>query len=376
MSGGPHLFFCSAPWERADGWGVPFLFPPLGLQLALSVRDRSGGGPLPSSPASLVPHAGSMRCRFSSPSSGYLMSWSPVAPWPAALPGSPASAWSTAVLVGASKLYSRRASTPCSGLAPLVLAVFLDRVPALTSSAVVPCCGRGGAAVHGLPIKLLSPPPSPCALVARVVGGFRPLLAPVRLRLVCPRVWWSLREFVPPRQVGYSGGVGALWLLDPPRPLPGGTPVGFLPLRRPCAPPPPPCPPLQGTRGSLWRPCGPRRRPALPKFFWTIFPACLRISPYVPASPHSIPTLPTRRRPRGGAFLVSPPPAIASPCGRSAPLSRVPRAVAVLVSLSHIVSPAVVASSPVSDPSVSSESDPLQFALSSLLPPWLAPLVW
>ena len=88
------------------------------------------------------------------------------------------------------------------------------------------------------------------------------------------------------------------------RPLRGRTPVGFLPLWRPCGPPP--RPPLWGTRGPLRRPHVPRRCPTLPRFCRLYFPACLRFSPFATALPHGGPALPPCRRPRRGIYQCCP----------------------------------------------------------------------
>ena len=91
--------------------------------------------------------------------------------WPSLLSWSPASDGLTAVPVGASKPYSRRASTPCSFLAPLVPAVCLGGVPALLVSSKVPRCGRSGAAILGPTIFSPLLTPAPCASVDWLAGG-------------------------------------------------------------------------------------------------------------------------------------------------------------------------------------------------------------
>ena len=263
--------------------GPPPLSPPW-WPLALSVHDRLGG-PLPSYPIPFLQHAGSLHCWVSSRSSGALPSWSTVAPWPASLPGSSASAGSTAIPIGSSKLYLRCASAPCSGLETSVPAVCLGGFPALPSSAAMPHCGRGAAAVLGPPISLSSPLPSPCTQVARVVAW---VSSP-------PRPHMSSLGALTPAVVTWvvTLGVSLACATRLPRPLPDRNPVGFPPLRRPHGPPP--RPPLRGTRGTLERPFGPCRHPALPRFCQTYFPACLRFSPFAPASLHGGPALLPRR---------------------------------------------------------------------------------
>ena len=166
---------------------------------------------------------------------------------------------STAAPVGASKPYLRRASALCLGLALSALAVCLVRVPALPLSTAVSRCGRSGAVVFGPPIHLSSPPPSPCAPVDRMVGGFS---SPPRTRP--SSVGWPSPTVVTPRVSSPRGNSATPGCWCPVatqihRPLPGGTPVDFPPLQRPH--PPPPCPSLRVTCEPLWRPCGPRCRP-------------------------------------------------------------------------------------------------------------------
>ena len=189
-----------------------------------------------------MPRAGNVRCWVSSPSSVSFLSCPacfPAAPRPAALPGSPASAGSTTLPVSASKLYSRRANAPCSGLALSVPAVCLVGFPALPLSAAMPRCAHGGAAILGPPIYSSPPPPAPCALVARMMGGVCPLPAPVHSPLVCPRLWWSLRGFHPPGETLPLWGCRCPLATRLSFSLPGGTPMGFPPLRRAHGPRPP-----------------------------------------------------------------------------------------------------------------------------------------
>ena len=160
-------------WARAAGWRVPPLRSPPWRPHTLSARNHSGVS-VPCdwllACCTLGVHAAGFRPP--PPSTSRPAQHVPlVALWPSLLPGSPALAGLTAVPVGASKLYSRRASAPCSGLAPLVPEVCLVRVPALLLSAAMPRCGRSGAVLCP-PIRSLALPPAPCALVARVVGGF------------------------------------------------------------------------------------------------------------------------------------------------------------------------------------------------------------
>ena len=106
-----------------------------------------------------------------------------VALWPSPLTWFPATVGLSAGLVGASKLYLRRKCVPFLGLALSVLAVFLCWVPTLSPTADMPRCGRGSAAVPGLPILSSSQPLIAHALVYQVVGG---VLSPPRSRLYSP----------------------------------------------------------------------------------------------------------------------------------------------------------------------------------------------
>ena len=206
-------------WARAAGWRVPPLRSPPWRPHTLSARNHSGVS-VPCdwllACCTLGVHAAGFRPP--PPSTSRPAQHVPlVALWTSLLPGSPALAGLTAVPVGASKLYSRRASAPCSGLAPLVPEVCLVRVPALLLSAAVPLCGHGAAAVLGPHIRSSSPFPDPCAPVAQVVvRGFIP--SPPPSVLPCHSLTRDGHSggFVPPGQLCHSGGFGALWRLDPP----------------------------------------------------------------------------------------------------------------------------------------------------------------
>ena len=163
-----------------------------------------------------------------------------------------------------------------------------------------PCPAMGAAALPS------SARPSACRCRRRIPAPwllgrwrfFRLLPATVRPPLVFPCSLWSLRGFRPPGVTLTLHGCRRPVATRLPRPLHGGTSVGFPPLRRSRGPPP--CPPLRGTRGTLWRPRDPRRRPTLPRFFHPYFPAGLPFAPFSPASPHSGPALPPRQRPQRG----------------------------------------------------------------------------
>ena len=260
---------------------------------ALSARDHLGG--LCSSwLISWMPRAGRARCRVPSPDPVSLWAWSAVslvASCLSPLSWSPTESVSSANPAGASKLYSRRVSAPCSGLALSVPAVCLSRVPAMLLSDAAPLCGCGGGAVPGPSILSLSLPPSPRASVARVVGGF---LSPPR---PCPSSSGTPSPSVitpgaPPGATLPLRGFQCLAATRIHLLLPGGTPVGFPPLRRPHAPPP--CPPLPRTRGPLGRPRGPPRRPPLLRTRRPGFPAGQRSSPLAMSSHHGAPPLPPR----------------------------------------------------------------------------------
>ena len=137
--------------------------------------------------------------------------------------------------------------------------------------------------------------------------------------------------FVPPGLVGHFGVFGALRQLDSPAHSVVPPPQGFSATQE-ASRPPPPCSSLQGTRGLLWRPCGPHCLPALPRLRFLHFPAGLRYFILVPASPHSSCAPPSSSVAAEGDFPVSPPPARASTCIPPAPLSCMPNVDAVSVS--------------------------------------------
>ena len=203
----------------------------------------------------------------------------------------------------------RQLGRPPSPLAPVsrtrgALVVCFGGVSDLSSSAAVTCCGCGGAAILGPPISSSSLPPSPCTPVARVVGGG---VSPPRPR---PSSLGALAPLVVPLGVSSPGetqslrGCCCLVATRLPCPLPGGTPVGFLSLRRPRGLPP--CLSLWGTCGPLRRPHGPRCCPTLPRCCRPDFSACLLVSPFVPALPHGGPAFPPRWRPQGGISRFRP----------------------------------------------------------------------
>ena len=150
--------------------------PPLPLPCwphVLSVCDRSGDL-RSSSSAPCMAWAGSACCRVPSPASVSLRDWLAVPmleSWPSPLTWFPVAAGSTAGPVGASNLCSRRKCVTFLGLMPSVLAVCLCRVPAMSPTAAVTCCGRGGGAVPGPNFLSSSPSLVLYALVSWVVGG-------------------------------------------------------------------------------------------------------------------------------------------------------------------------------------------------------------
>ena len=149
-----------------------------------------------------------------------------------------------------------------------------------------------------------------------------------------------------------------------PRPLPGGTPVGFPPLQKPCGPP------LIPTPGESWVVAQHSRGFA---GTFSLLPPCL---------PLCASLAPWRNRASAllsaadGAFLVSPLLARASPCSSPAPFSCVLHAVAIRVSLNHSNPPAFVSSFSVANSSDSSVFSPLHSSLALLLPSCLSPLTW
>ena len=263
----------------------------------------------------LWPHAGSACCRVSFPSfSDFVPSWFAVDQWPPLLLAAPMLAGIPSVASDVSESYSRCASAPCSDLEPSAQLYFRGRYPVLPLSAAVYVSVPSGSTIRGPPIALPLLPSAPFVLVARAVG-FCPCpfsLGPTSVAVLPP--WF----FPPQGLLGHSGGVGALWRLNssahtvPP-------PQGFPLLRRPRSPPP--RPPLQGTRGPLRRPRGPRLRLALLGFCHPYF---------LPASFfHSLRRLCPMAAPRSlllaaaeGAFLVYLPSALAPPlyCSRAAVL--------------------------------------------------------
>ena len=199
-------------------------------------------------------------------------------------------------------------------------------VPALPSSAAVPCCGHGAVTVLSPSIDLSSLPPSPFAPVPRVVGRFSSPPCPVCPPLVRPLLWLSLQGFCSPWATQFLWGCRCTVATRLPHPLSGWSPVGFPPLWRPCGSPP--RPPLCGTCGPLQRLRGPCRCPALLRFAGLNFlpasgPPLLR-QPRPMAAPRS-----RLVGSRGGRFLVLPPPDIVSPDISPTPLSCIPHAVTV-----------------------------------------------
>ena len=101
---------------------------------------------------------------------------------------------------GASKLYSRRASAPCSGLAPLVPSGCLRGLTSPLSPYDVPCYGLCGAA-GSCPLTISSP---------RLVLPL-PSLSPS----ICPRHSVALKGhsegFITQEQLFHSEGVGHPW---------------------------------------------------------------------------------------------------------------------------------------------------------------------
>ena len=222
----------------------------------------------------------SARCRVSSPSSVSLRAWSAlytVASWPSPISWSPESAGLTALPVSASELFSRRTSTPCLGLAPLVTAVCLGEVPELLVSDAVPHCGRGGGAVLGPPTLSLAPPLAPPASVARVAGGFRPIPSPVRPPPELYRPRWPLQGFLPPGAMRPLQGCRCPAATQLPPPTPWRSPPGFPPLHRPRSLLR--IPSLQRSRLPLRRPCVPSLSLPLHRTCWPDFPAGRQSSP-------------------------------------------------------------------------------------------------
>ena len=209
-----------------------------------------------------------------------LFAWSAnplVASWPSPLPWSPAAAGMTAIPVGNSKLYLRRACAPCLGLAPSGMAVYLCRVPTLSVSDSVPRCGRGSGAVLGLPTLASSPPPAPRASVARVLGGF---LSPSHPGLSSPGT--PSPSVVTTEVSSPRGNSATQWVSMPcgdstPPPTPWRYPLGFPPLHRPCGPPP--RPPFPRTREPLQRPRDPPNCRPLPRTRQTDFPPACNCPP-------------------------------------------------------------------------------------------------
>ena len=144
------------------------------------------------------------------------------------------------------------------------------------------------------------------------------------------------RGFVPPGQLCQSGGVGALWRLDPP-PTPCQDPCGFSasPETSRLSPSTPPLGDLWATLEALHPlllPCTPEV--SLAGFYRLTpeFPLCAGLAPWRPRAPNFLAAA-------EGDFPVSPLPVIASPCGRSAPLSSVTFSIAVCIALSNPVPP-------------------------------------
>ena len=330
-------------------------------------------GPLPASLIPLLPRTGSAHFWVSSPSSsGYPPFFSPVAPCPASLPGFPVSAGSTAVPAGASNLYSRHVSAPCSVLTPSMPAVCLGGVSALPLSASVTRCGCGGSAVLGPPIVLSLPPPSLCAPIARVVGGFSSPPCPCQSSLGAPPRAVVAPGVLSPQGNSVTPGVSMPCGNLTPPPTPWWDPCVFLPLRRASLP-------LSSspTPSDLWatpeasRPC---RLPALPRFCRPYFPTSLLVSPFAPALPHGGPTLSPCWRPRRGLSWCHPrQPALP----HVAILHRFPVCPMLLLSASPFPTPPPQHSStppPSLIPSVFPVLSTIHSSLSSSLSPWPSPL--
>ena len=197
-------------------------------------------------------------------------------------------------------------------------------------------------------------------------GWVRLLPGPVHPPSVRPQ------GFRPPGVPQSLRGVDALWQLDSSNHSLAGPPCVFRHSGG-LMPPPPRSP----NPGDLWATLEALRPPSMPRtpeVFLACFPRlpldlplCAGLAPWQPCAP-------ALSAAAEGYFPVSPPPSIASPCICSAPLSWVHHDVAFRVSLSPPGSPAVVVSSSVDDPSVSSKSAPPHSALYSSLPSWSAPL--
>ena len=242
----------------------------------------------------------SARCKVSYlSSSGSLPYWSTGVPWPASLPVSPALAESTTVPAGASKLYSWRASTLCSGLVPSVCLGW-----ALSSSAAAPRCVHGGSGVLGPPISPSSPSLALRARVARVVGEFSspprlrpsslgpPLLAVVPLGGLSP---WG-NSTTP----GVSAPCGNLT----PPPTPCQDPRGFSSTLEASRPPSSSPTPEHSwaTLEALW----PLLLPRTPEVCWPFFPAGPPVAPFAPALHHGGTALPYCWLPRRGLYRCFP----------------------------------------------------------------------
>ena len=158
---------------HADVWGIPPPSPPWWLH-ALNVRCRSGG-PRSSSSYSGFLRARGAPCPFHSPIPVSSLSMPPASevssglsprPWGLAEAGFPIGS------SGASKLYSRCASAPCSGLSPSALSGCLFMLTLYRSPSDMPCCVFGGADgswllyISSPRLMLLLP------LVSRVAGKF------------------------------------------------------------------------------------------------------------------------------------------------------------------------------------------------------------
>ena len=161
----------------------------------------------------LVSCAGSLLCRVSSPSSSIYVPYQfSKAPWSSSLPVAPTLSVPPSVASDARKSYSRRASAPCSDLAPSAPSDWRGRGPALPSFSTV-FVMSGGPYVRCSPIGSSLPPLAPCILVDRAVGGFSSSLPrSCPSRLYCGPLW----GFVTLGLLIQSGGVGAMRRLDSP----------------------------------------------------------------------------------------------------------------------------------------------------------------
>ena len=126
--------------------------------------------------------------------------------------------------------------------------------------------------------------------------GFRSLPAPVCLPPALPLPRWPPRGFRPPGETLPLWGCRCPAATRTPLTLPGVPPLGFLPIRRPC-PPPPTGPSSPRIFWPLRRPYSPPPRPPLLRTCQPGFPAGQQSSPLPLTPPHGGFLLPPRRRP-------------------------------------------------------------------------------